>query len=143
MLEVEDVGKPKGEHIHTPKKEGENSGCEHGFWWLSRNCHMGPMNTLSWNWLVLRSSPTISNLKVLVWHYNPDIIFLMEIKNKNDFCEKIRRMDYAKYVKEERLSEWLALWWNKNISMVVNYKTESIIDYIILLGTAWGLSRIT
>lgn len=94
---------------------------------MSQNSYTGSMNILGLNFRGLRSFPTIMNLKDLVWRYKPDIIFLTKTTNTSEFCERIRqrqRMDYAENVEANGLSGGLALWWNKNICMVVNYKSE-------------------
>ena len=61
---------------------------------------------------------TIHALRELKNKYDPDVVFLMETKNKSRKLEGMRqklRFDEGVYVEPEGLSEGLALWWKDSM----------------------------
>ena len=71
------------------------------------------MLVLSWNYQGVGRSLTVSNLRELCRVHRPDIVFLMETKNREEKLESIRRSTYFNghfYVNRVGSSGGLALW---------------------------------
>lgn len=68
---------------------------------------------------------------------NLDIIYTMETKNNDEYCERVRRrlkVEKGFYVKSNGLAARLALWWKQDISVIVHHKEEAMIDTTINLN---------
>lgn len=95
-----------------------------------------------WNCQGLRSALTVSYFSDLSRRNKPYIIFLMETKNKEDHCERIKRklkMERNCYVEPNGLSRGLALWWWKDIDVVIHRKEEAMVDTTVNLSNGgWG-----
>ncbi|GKD66173.1 reverse transcriptase [Tanacetum coccineum] len=73
------------------------------------------MLVLSWNCQGIGRPLTVSNLRALHKAHCPDVVFLIETKNKQRMLEKIRRslkFSDAYYIDPVGRSGGLALWWN-------------------------------
>lgn len=77
---------------------------------------------------------------------NSDIVYLMETKNHEDYCEKVRRrpkLEKGCYVEPNGLYVGLALWCKKEIDITINHKEGSMIDTTINLNRGDGVIHIT
>lgn len=80
------------------------------------------MSIVVWNCQGLRAELTIPNLFDIGWKYRPNVVFLMETKNKKEWCDRVIhkiRMEGAYYVEPNGISRGLALWWQKEVQLRV------------------------
>lgn len=76
----------------------------------------------------------------------PDMIYLMETKNQDYYCEKVKRkfkLEKGCYVEPNGLSRGLALWWKKDIDVTIYHNEESMIDTTINLSRGDRVIHIT
>ena len=84
------------------------------------------MSLISWNCQGFGATLAIQNLREEVRKERPQIVFLMETKQKRKFLERKRRalnFEEAWYVDPIGLGGVLALWWKENV--VVNIISSS------------------
>lgn len=77
---------------------------------------------------------TVPALRDVCRKYKPCIVFLIETKNKRSRMEKIRKkMNFSsfEYVDPVGKSGGLALWWNKDVDVIVLAKSKNMIDIIV------------
>lgn len=89
------------------------------------------MNTMCWNYHGLGSSLTIRHLKDIIKRYQSIVIYLLETKNGDTFCDQIReqvRMDNAYYGEPRGTSEGLTLWWREDIYNQILTSNQNLID---------------
>lgn len=89
------------------------------------------MSTISWNCQGLGSSVTIPKMKDLNRKYHLELIFLMETKNGDSFCERIQEqvgMDGAFYIEMSGICGDLALWWRYNVRIQILKVSLHMID---------------
>lgn len=78
------------------------------------------MLMLSWNCQGVGRPLTVSHLRELCRAHHPEVVFLMETKNKEKRMESIRRSLHFSgdfYIHPAGLSGGLALWWKDNINI--------------------------
>lgn len=71
------------------------------------------MSMIAWNCQGFRAALTVNNLKEEVRKINPQLVFIMETKQKTSYMEKKKRamgFEEAWYVPPEGKSGGLALW---------------------------------
>lgn len=76
----------------------------------------------------------------------PDIIFLTETKNTEAYCETVRRklkIENGEYVNPNGISGRLALWWTKEVQVVIHTKNEYMMDTTITKASGGGAMHIT
>lgn len=101
---------------------------------------------LSWNCQGLESPQTIHHLKDLVKGSHPTVVFLMETKQGETHCEKVRRavsMDFASYVQPPGTSGGLALWWTKEVAVTIHGQDKNFMDTTITGAGSVGGCRVT
>ncbi|XVE52548.1 hypothetical protein DITRI_Ditri02bG0130700 [Diplodiscus trichospermus] len=89
------------------------------------------MKILAWNYQGLGSTFTVHTFRGLRKKQDPDMVVLMETKNKRGRVEKVRKsVGYKEgyYVEPKGLSRGLALWWKKGITVNVLESNRNIID---------------
>ncbi|KAG5530598.1 hypothetical protein RHGRI_025530 [Rhododendron griersonianum] len=70
----------------------------------------------------------------MVRRNRPSIVFLMETKNNKVKLETIRRrlnFDFSSYVDPEGLAGGIALWWNKDISVDVEFANKNLVHTVL------------
>ncbi|OMO61130.1 Endonuclease/exonuclease/phosphatase [Corchorus capsularis] len=70
-------------------------------------------------------------LKELIRKNGPQILFIMESKNKRRYMENLKRklkFKYGFYVDPQGLSGGLALWWNDDVSVSILRSCKNLID---------------
>ncbi|GKA58169.1 reverse transcriptase [Tanacetum coccineum] len=98
-------------------------------WCLTQNSHkenVSPFVELSGNWAILDSF----DLRKLHRSHRPDVILLMETKNKKQILEKICRslkFNKAYYVEPVGLAGGLALWWNSTTNLTIASGNKNLI----------------
>lgn len=79
---------------------------------------------ISWNSQGIGADLTVRHLKASVRKYNPDMVFLMETKNKNGKMENIRRkLNFNKvvYVEPQGIEGGLDLWCKKTEIKILQF----------------------
>ncbi|KAF7149622.1 hypothetical protein RHSIM_Rhsim02G0229500 [Rhododendron simsii] len=100
-----------------------------GRWWLALNSHspnadFGLECSRSW------ATFDFPGLKESVLTHRPSIIFIMESRNKENKMESLRRslkFQHCFYVNPVGLAGGLALWWNTDVSISVEYASNNVI----------------
>ena len=98
------------------------------------------MLVLSWNCQGVGRPLTVCNLRELCRVHRPDVVFLMETKNKQNKLESIRRSTCFNghfYVDPVGRSGGLALWWRDNLAMQVLSGCKNM---ILVNGSCLSLS---
>lgn len=68
--------------------------------------------------------------------YQPKIIFFMEIKDGDAFCERIQeQVSSAYYVNPKGISGGIVLCWRDDVFVAVKATTQNIIDYEVTSRT--------
>lgn len=91
------------------------------------------MKFLCWNCQGLSSPLTVHALKTLVVKEKPDVIFLMETKNREQVISRVqRRIHFSQsyIINPEGKAGGLTLLWQSNISISVELATPDFIDTI-------------
>lgn len=89
------------------------------------------MKILTWNCQELGNSLTIQELRVLVAQERPNLVFLMETKNKKTMVDKIRRQLKFQHMFIEQLigiAGGLVLMWNENVDVKINSSSKEHMD---------------
>ncbi|KAF7131796.1 hypothetical protein RHSIM_Rhsim09G0065000 [Rhododendron simsii] len=101
--------------------------------WLAPNSHT-PMLILTWNCQGIGRTLTSQALGDMVRRNRPSIVFLMETKNNKVKLETIRRrlnFEFSSYVDPEGLAGGTALWWNKDISVEVDFSNKNLVHTVL------------
>ena len=88
------------------------------------------MRFLSWNCQGLGVALTIKNLKEVCKKHNPQLVFLMETKQKEKTVSKLRRrcgFDEEWIINPVGLSGGLAIWWKSEINVNILHSSHNII----------------
>ena len=104
------------------------------------------MKAISWNCQGIRPALTVKALKELRNKYDPNLVFLMEIRNGKEVLERIRermRFENGFYVDPEGLSGGLVLWWNNEVKVKVLEASKNGIDTLVTMGNNGGMSRVS
>jgi len=104
------------------------------------------MKLLCWNCQGLGSPLTVQALKALVVKEKPDLVFLMETKNREEVVTKIQRS--LKYhnsyiINPTCMSGGLALFWSSHININVEYANQNMIDTFCFENSKQILMKIT
>ncbi|XVE60909.1 hypothetical protein DITRI_Ditri05aG0164500 [Diplodiscus trichospermus] len=86
---------------------------------------------VTWNYQGLGFTLTVQTLKGLRKSEDPDMVFLMETKNKEKRVQGIReKMGFKEgvVVDSEGKSKGLALWWKDKVRVEVIEKDKNLID---------------
>ena len=89
------------------------------------------MKVISWNCQGIGSPLTVEALKELRKSYDPQFLFLMETKNKEEKLEMLRRrngFEKGVYVEPEGLSGGLAVWWKGQDEVKILGTCKNLID---------------
>ncbi|XWS16503.1 hypothetical protein CRYUN_Cryun34aG0093900 [Craigia yunnanensis] len=84
--------------------------------WLASTNNQGIMKALSWNCQGIGSTLAVDALKEHKKNYDPNIIFLMETRNRKEAMEKVRKkvkFENSYYIDLDGMSGGLALCLNK------------------------------
>lgn len=97
------------------------------------------MRIMSWNCQGLGRSQdlTIPHLKEIRKKYFPEMIFLMETKQKKELVVDLQvslGYDRVFQVEPNGLSGGLALLWKREVSVVVKFADKNVVDCAILYG---------
>ncbi|MGS7457214.1 endonuclease/exonuclease/phosphatase family protein, partial [Mycobacterium tuberculosis] len=87
------------------------------------------MGILSWNCQGVRNPWTIRHLKEMRRSHFPDILFLMETKNSDDFIVQIHGWlgyDNFRIVEPEGLSGGLAIFWKNILDIEILYADKNL-----------------
>lgn len=98
---------------------------------------MCSMSLLSWNCQGLGSTLTIHHLIDLNKRYDPNIIFLMETKKGDAYCEMIRMrvgMDNKEYINPRVVSGDIAMLWMMESKVEVLSTSHNFIDYEVSIN---------
>ncbi|KAF7154196.1 hypothetical protein RHSIM_Rhsim01G0175200 [Rhododendron simsii] len=94
------------------------------------------MLILTWNCQGIGRSLTNQALGDLVQKRSPSIVYLMETKNNKvkleTICHRLK-FNYGSYVDPERLAGGLALWWNNDVSVDVEFSHKNLIHIVITI----------
>ena len=96
------------------------------------------MSILSWNCQGAGSTETVQFLRALRRKYYPDLVFLMETKQKYDYIVGLKKQlgyDHVFTVEPEGLSGGLALLWKDNFQVSVLSSDKRIIDLKVTVGS--------
>ncbi|OMO50989.1 reverse transcriptase [Corchorus capsularis] len=96
--------------------------------------HQANMRHISWNCQGIGPALTVEALHELKRDYSPQLMFLMETKNREDKLETLRRklrFNGKFYVEPEGIGRGLALWWNEQISVELIGFCKYMIDVIV------------
>ncbi|XP_028061260.1 uncharacterized protein LOC114264768 [Camellia sinensis] len=106
------------------------------------------MLIIAWNYQGMGRPLTIQNLRGLCITHRPNLVFLMETKNKSSKLERIKRcfnFAHSCYVEPVGNSGGLALWWDDNLQLDVRQKTKHHIRCVVTLSNRliqWATSFI-
>ncbi|XVE62334.1 hypothetical protein DITRI_Ditri06bG0109700 [Diplodiscus trichospermus] len=103
-------------------------------WWLTCSSHKEETIVLSWNYQGAGLALIVQALKKLKKKYEPDVVFLMETKNKSSRLESVRKklkMEEGVYCESEGLSWGLALWWKKKLGIKVIIGNKNFIEIVL------------
>ncbi|WZZ06439.1 hypothetical protein YC2023_092360 [Brassica napus] len=92
---------------------------------------------MAWNCQGIRSTPTVRRLRGLRSRISPDIMFLMETKNRDEVVlPHFRDTLYCNHflVPPEGLSGGLCLSWKDNINLEILESSPNFIDTKIITG---------
>ncbi|KAK4270612.1 hypothetical protein QN277_019396 [Acacia crassicarpa] len=95
------------------------------------------MNILAWNCQGLGAALTVQNLKEVCFRKKPQLVFVMESKQKARVVRKIRRrcgFTQEWIVDPIGYSGGLALWWSEDITVNILFSSQNIIHTSILSG---------
>lgn len=95
------------------------------------------MKLLSWNCQGLGNPLTVRELKAMVAQEKPDVLFLMETKNREELlCRIQRRLRFPSSVIENPIGMvgGLAVFWNEKITLTVDWQTSAFIDMVCREG---------
>ncbi|CAA0406188.1 unnamed protein product [Arabidopsis thaliana] len=99
---------------------------------------------LSWNCQGLRNPWTIRYLREMKKEHFPDILFLMETMNSDQFVMKIFNWlgyDYFHTIEQEGKSGGLAIFWKKHLELEFGYEDKNLLDVKVSQGAkSWFVS---
>ncbi|OMO94917.1 reverse transcriptase [Corchorus capsularis] len=111
---------------------------------IIEDCSIG--RYLGWNdEQGIGSSQAVEALHELRRKFDPDFIFLMETKNRQEKLEMIRKkmkLDCAIYVDPDGLSGGIALWWKDFFSVKSIEESKNLVDTVIIDNRSGGSFRI-
>jgi len=103
------------------------------------------MTLVAWNCRGVGSPSTIPDLKYLIRHFNPDLLFLSETLAHRNKIEELRVLlgyDACFHVDRTRRAGGLALFWKNSLHcQLVNFSNNHITVEIV--NTTLGLWRLT
>ncbi|KAK4263788.1 hypothetical protein QN277_029159 [Acacia crassicarpa] len=88
------------------------------------------MNILAWNCQSLGVAVTARNLKEDCFRKKPQLVFLMETKQKARYLRKLRRRCgfYKEWIVDPiSISGGLAVWWKENVKVSILFSSINII----------------
>lgn len=92
------------------------------------------MNTTVWNCQDLSIDLTVQRLKEIKRKYLPDMVCLLEIKQKDDFirdrCSELG-YDHCVTVPPRGMSGGIAIFWKKLVSVLVIFSSPSLVDCLV------------
>ncbi|KAJ4842907.1 hypothetical protein Tsubulata_023831 [Turnera subulata] len=104
------------------------------------------MSIIAWNCRGLGQAATVRALKRLNRRYRPEIVFLSETKQEEDYIEGLRRrlgFTHADYVAPRGQSGGLALWWRGNFLIQILSKCRNFFDLAVrgaIGGNSWHIT---
>lgn len=92
------------------------------------------MNILAWNCQGLGAALTVRNLKEECFRIKPQIVFLMETKQKARVVRKVRRrcgFGEEWLIDPVGQSGGLALWWNDSVKVNILFSSPNVINTLV------------
>lgn len=89
------------------------------------------MNIICWNCQGLGSPLTIQHLRALVAHKKPNLVFLMETKNKESKVDKVRKslnFSNSSIINPIGIAGGLILMWDDQVHVEILASYEELID---------------